>query len=346
MDDLMWLLLGILLLLALMAMAVPVSVLLWWAGWSRLAQPAAAEHAPETGTADAANVPADAGAETTAPPAPDVAGPFLVYFSGVGDISDVYQSAYEDELLEAVAQRAPGLVVITDVFGFAVDNLSMTSQRYLGWFWAWVNDVRLRKDSPLKRMGLLINLRNVLHVSVSADSRYGPVYNYSVAEMVLQSLVRHGYPLGSGTPVALLGFSGGAQIALATAGTIQASLQAPVQVITMGGTMNTSPSLRTIARLTLLYGAGDHVQQIPDWIFPARWPLFRDSVWNRGLRSGKIRRICLGPMGHTKRNSYLDGTVYMADGRSYRDVTADAIAGLVTEPLADPAGRLASSSSR
>jgi hypothetical protein len=34
-------------------------------------------------------------------------------------------------------------------------------------------------------------------------------------------------------------------------------------------------------------------------------------------------------MQHTKRNSYLDGTVYVADGRSYRDVTADAIAALV-----------------
>ena len=68
---------------------------------------------------------------------------------------------------------------------------------------------------------------------------------------------------------------------------------------------------------------------ISDWIFPARWPLFKNSDWSRALQAGKIRRICLGPMGHTKRNSYLDGTVYGADGRSYRDVTADAIAELV-----------------
>jgi hypothetical protein len=250
----------------------------------------------------------------------------------VGDISDVYQSRYEDELLEAVRSRVPGLVVITDVFGFSVNNLSMTSQRRLGWFWAWVNTVRLRKGSPLRRAGLLINLRNILHVSVSADSRYGPVYNYGVAEMALQSLVRHGYVLGSGAPVALLGFSGGGQIALATAGYVQATLRAPVQVITMGGIMNASGSLQVISRLTLFYGARDHVQQVYGWLFPARWPLLKNSEWNRALRAGKIRPICLGPMTHTKRNSYLDGTVYMPDGRSYRDVTADAIAGLVTLP--------------
>lgn len=318
MKDLLWLALGLLGVLVAAALAVPVTVLVWWAGWSQRARPdlGAIDH---SGSHPAA-------ASFSAPPS---SGPFLVYFSGVGDISDVYQSRYEDELLAAVADRVPGLVVITDVFGFSVDNLSMTSQRRLGWFWSWVNDVRLRKDSPLKRVGLLINLRNILHISVSADSRYGPVYNYSVAEMTLQSLVRHGYVPGSGVPVALLGFSGGGQIALAIAGVVQATLRAPVQVITMGGIMNASPSLAAITRLTLLYGAADHTQALADWIFPVRWPICQGSSWNRALRAGKIQRVCLGPMGHTKRNSYLDGAVCSADGRSYRDVTADAIAALV-----------------
>jgi hypothetical protein len=334
MSDLLWLFFGVLAVLALAAIAVPISVLMWWAGWRRRADPLGNDPALAAplgsteghSTGPALGVAAFAASGSAAAPS---CGPFLVYFSGVGDISDVYQSRYEDELLEAVAQRVDGLVVITDVFGFSVDNLSMTSQRRLGWFWTWVNDVRLRKDSPLKRVGMLINLRNILHISVSADGRYGPVYNYGVAEMTLQSLLRHGYILGSGVPIALLGFSGGAQIALAAAGYVTATLRAPVQVITMGGIMNSSPSLRTITRLTLLYGTGDRLQWLPDWIFPARWPFWRNSEWNRALKEGKLRRICLGRMGHTKRNSYLDGTVYAPDGRSYRDVTADAIAGLL-----------------
>ena len=176
MHDLFWLMVGLLGLLAAAAMAVPISVLVWWSGWTRRAHdgPGVSER------------PAQAAA-----PAPVPAGPILVYFSGVGDISDAYQSRYEDELLEAVAERVRGLVAITDVFGFSVDNLSMTSQRRLGWFWRWVHDVRTRKNSPLKRAGLLINLRNILHISVSADGRYGPVYNYGVAEMVLQLSLIH-----------------------------------------------------------------------------------------------------------------------------------------------------------
>lgn len=318
MKDMLWLLLCLLAVAAVLAIAVPITVLAWWAGWTQRTH-------PKTPPSD----PSPSHQATVVAASP---GPFLVYFSGVGDISDIYQSRYEDELLDAVKARVPNLVVITDVFGFSVDNLSMTSQRRLGWFWSWVNDVRLRKDSPFKRAGLLINLRNILHVSVSADSRYGPVYNYSVAEMVLQSLIRHGYVLGSGAPIAHMGFSGGGQMALATAGTVAATLHAPVQVIGMGGIMNANPSLRAITHLTLLYGTGDHVQSLSDWIFPARWPFFKTSTWNRALRDGKIRRLCLGPMGHTKRNSYLDGTVYLPDGRSYRDVTADAIAALVAPP--------------
>jgi hypothetical protein len=330
MKDALWFALALLGVLAAMAIAVPITVLTWWAGWTQRTNPT-----PPIGSSPGDSpgkvAPSDQANSTTLTPSS-----FLVYFSGVGDISDVYQSRYEDELLDAVRARVPDLVVITDVFGFSVDNLSMTSQRRLGWFWSWVNDVRLRKDSPFKRAGLLINLRNILHVSVSADSRYGPVYNYSVAEMVLQSLVRHGYVLGSGAPIAHMGFSGGGQMALATAGTVAATLAAPVQVISMGGIMNANPSLGAITRLTLLYGTHDHVQSLSDWIFPARWPLLKNSTWNRALREGKIQPLCLGPMGHTKRNSYLDGTVYLPDGRSYRDVTADTIAALVA-PAVTPA---------
>ena len=327
MNDFLWFLLALLAILAVLAIAVPITVLIWWAGWTQRTQPN--DQQPNPSPSHQATSVALTLSPSHSATLSSSRTPFLVYFSGVGDISDAYQSRYEDELLDAVKARVPNLVVITDVFGFSVDNLSMTSQRRLGWFWSWVNDVRLRKDSPLKRAGLLINLRNILHVSVSADSRYGPVYNYSVAEMVLQSLVRHGYVVGSGAPVAHLGFSGGGQMALATAGTVAATLRAPVQVIGMGGIMNANSSLSAITCLTLLYGTNDHVQSLSDWIFPARWPLLKNSAWNRALREGKIQRLCLGPMQHTKRNSYLDGTVYLADGRSYRDVTADAIAAAI-----------------
>jgi hypothetical protein len=312
MSGLFWCAVGLILLFIAVAVAVPFSVLTWWAGWSR--------------RAGSATPPAPAPSTPAAPPTP---GPFLVYLSGIGDISGEYQTRYEDELLKAVAERLPGLVVITDVFAYSVENLSMTSQRELGWFWAWVNEVRLRKGSPIKGVGKLINLRNMLHITVSADRRYGPVYNYGVAEMILQGLVRRGYVPGSGAPVTLLGYSGGGQIALATAGFVQATLRAPVQVVSLAGIMNSSGSLATISGLAHLYGTADRQQRLGAIIFPARWPLFPGSQWWRAAAEGRLMYRCLGPMVHAGRGSYLDATALLPDGRSYREVTADAIGELI-----------------
>lgn len=311
MSELFWCAAALILLFIAVAVAVPVSVLTWWAGWSRRAGPATPP------------------AALPAPRATPAPGPFLVYLSGIGDISGEYQTRYEGDLLAAVAQRVPGLVVVTDVFAFSVTNLSMTSQRELGWFWTWVNHVRLRKDSPLKGVGKLINLRNILHITVSADGRYGPVYNYGVAEMILQGLIRHGYRLGGGAPVTLMGYSGGGQVALATAGYVQATLRVPVQVISLAGIMNSSSSLATISALTHLYGTEDQQQALGDRIFPARWPIFQGTQWAQAVAQGKVKRLCLGPMRHSGRRSYLDATVHLPDGRSYQDATADAIAALI-----------------
>lgn len=320
-SALMWVGIALLVLFILVAIAIPLLTLAWWAGWRQR-------------TPQGEPRPND-------PPAP---GPFLVYLSGVGDISGEYSTLYEDDFLEAIAERIPGLVIVTDVFAYSYVNVGMTSEGNLGWFWAWVNAVRLNKGSPLRRVGKLINLRNALHVAVSADRRYGPIYNYGVAEMILQGLLRHGYVLGSGAPVTLLGYSGGGQIALATAGFIQATLRAPVQVISLAGIMSSSDSLSRISALTHLYGTRDHNQRLGKLLFPARWPLFQGSDWNQALATGKIELVCLGPMCHTGRGSYLDATQHIADGRSFQAVTADEIAerirrlgGVTAEPPRPPA---------
>lgn len=298
-----WLGWALLILFILFAIAIPISVLIWWAGWRK--------STPQT---------------RLQPPGPPAAGPFLVYLSGVDDISGEFSTPYEDALLDAIAERIPGLVIVTDVFAYSFTNVGMTSEGNLAWFWAWLNALRLNKKSPLRRVGRLINLRNMLHVAVSADRRYGPIYNYGVAEMIIQGLLRHGYVLGSGSQVALLGYSGGAQIALGASGYIQATLRAPVQVISLGGIMNSDESLSRINALIHLYGTRDRWHRLSDLIFPARWPIFRNSQWNQALAMGKIEKVCLGPMFHTGRGSYLDATRRVEDGRSYLDVTADTIA--------------------
>lgn len=295
------------------SMLIPFTALIWWAGWIK-----------------PSHTSRDPGGNPRAAQAVCIEGPFLVYLSGIGDISGDYSTRYEDEFLDALAARIRGLAIITDVFAFSFTNQSMTSQRLLGWFWRWVNAERLRKG-PLKATGKLIEMRNILHVGVSADRRYGPIYNYGTAEMIVQGLLRKGYRMGSGTPITLLGYSGGGQIALASAGYLKATLQAPVQVISLAGIMNAHPAIDHIDRLYHIYGSKDWHQRVGVLIFPSRWPFFVQSRWNRALTAGKIEIIRTGPMLHSGRGSYLDATKKLDNGQSYMDYTADLVAAFVQQ---------------
>jgi hypothetical protein len=300
---------------------VAIAVLFWWAGWiDRRVAP-----------------------DVPMPPTTQVAGAqhrfYMVYLSGIGHISSTYSTRYEDAFLAAIAAQVPDLSIVGDVFPFSAQNESMTSERRLGWFWSWINTQRLRKGR-LRLAGDLILIRNILYTGLSADRRYGPVYNYSVARLILQSLVRQGYRPGSGTPLTLLGYSGGGQIALATAGYLKTTLQAPVQVISLGGVVDAHLAIDRIDAMYHLYGTKDAWQRFGQAIFPARWPVAAWSRWNRAVASGKITEICAGPMVHEGRHSYLDNTAMLASGQSYMAYTAALIARLLLQFAAahEPAG--------
>jgi hypothetical protein len=303
-------LLGLIIVFLLASIVVAIAVLFWWAGWTdrRVAQPAT--------TAPAAH------------PASVQHHVYMIYLSGIGHISSTYSTRYEDAFLAAIAAQVPDLAIVGDVFPFSVQNQSMTSERVLGCLWGWINAQRLRKGR-LRFTGDLILLRNILYTGVSADRRYGPIYNYSVATLLLQSLLRQGYRLGSGAPVTLLGYSGGGQIALATAGYLKTTLQAPVQVISLGGVVNAHAALERIDALYHLYGTKDAWQRFGQGIFPARWPMAIWSRWNRAVASGKITVLCIGPMVHEGRHSYMDDTATLESGQSYMAHATRIIAGLV-----------------
>lgn len=292
-----------------LAILPPLGVLMWWSGW--LGRPAPTPPATPPISANS--------------PHPNH---FLVYLSGMGDISGESSTRYEAAFLAAIGARVPQLAIVEDVFAFSVTNQGLTSQRYLGWFWRWV-DTQRRKKGPLKIVGQLVFGHNILQIAVSADQRYGPVYNYGVAEMMLEGLIRSGYKLDSGLPINLLGFSGGGQIALGAAKYLQATLHVPIQVISLGGVMNSDRSLAYIDRLVHLYGTQDRLQRLGAVIFPRRWPIFPNSYWNLALAAGRISEINLGPMTHNGRSSYMDATISFDGAASYLDHSADVIARLI-----------------
>ncbi len=320
---LIFLIVVVLTILFLLAVWAPIEALSWWAGWDAHSKEPQAIHPAETNPVDI---------HTEIPEADH----YLVYLSGIGAIAgdDVPQEEYPFiKLLEA---KLPGTKVITDVFPYSVNNKGLTSQRALSWLWHRIDQVRL--VNPNATLALLVNLRNVLQLFVSADRRYGPVYNLGSANEIWRGLLRGGYRPGSKKPVTVLGWSGGGQIAIGSAIYLP-GINAPLRVLSLGGMLSDDIGLMRIHHLWHLYGTKDVVQGMGPYIFAGRWQIMKNSPWNRQMRAGKISMIPLGPYIHNGKGNYFDMESKLPDGRVYGEYTVDVIveclasAGLVSHGI-------------
>lgn len=246
---------------------------------------------------------------------------YVVYLSGIASVDGTTDSRRERAVLTDLAESMPDVVVAADVFPYAVENRGL-NQRASAWFWGRLS--RLQRVPVANLVAKLINLRNGLRVLVSADPRYGPTYNLAVAHEIAASLRRHGYRREEGVPVTVVGYSGGGQIALGACWYLAAG-GVPVSVISVGGVLSSDPALDRVGHVWHLYGTKDWVQRLGALAFPGRWPWARLSAWRAAVDAGRISRTCLGPMKHTGGKDYYDRHLTVADGRSYREVTLDAM---------------------
>jgi len=303
-----WILVGLAFLALLLAGALaPLEALGWWAGWygrrpeERPVRIRAAAGAPQH---------------------------FLVFLSGIHSVAEHAFARREVTFLERLRERLPDSRIL-EVFPYSVTNNALTGQRAFARFWRWALRMKLSRRALANMAGMLINLRNLWQVAVSADRRYGPIYNHGSADLITDALLAAGYVPGSRTHVTLIGYSGGGQIALGAAGHLDEILGAPVDVIALGGVMASDPAVLQVRHLYYLYGDLDNVHRTGRALFAGRWPLLRYSPWNQARAKGLITHVRLGPMKHTGRDGYLSTTALLPDGRSHLDATVDAIAGIV-----------------
>ncbi len=303
------LLFGAIALLLVSAALAPISALGWWAGWF-----GEGEVRPRVDDA-ASTVMSDSAIAS--------ASHYLIYLSGIGAITADSVPAEEIKWLDAFEQRIGDSALIRDVFPYNVVGVGLTSERFFNRMWKWIE--RLRFKNPSAILPNLINARNVLQVAVSADPRYGSIYNLGVADAIRESLVRHGYVIGSGTPVTLIGYSGGGQIALGATPFLHGTLKAPIRVISIGGVMADDPGLTRVTHLYHFYGDKDSIQSLGEWFYAGRWPIFSQSVWNRMLNQGKITFANLGPVSHNGVDNYFSWETSTPAGKTYAEMTMDAI---------------------
>jgi pimeloyl-ACP methyl ester carboxylesterase len=149
--------------------------------------------------------------------------------------------------------------------------------------------------------------------------------------------LRHGYTLGSGTPVTLLGWSGGGQVALGAAWYLPWMIGAPVRVLSVGGVLSDDIGVKRIEHLWHLWGQKDPLAPLGEKLYAGRWKIFPTSMWNLALAAGKITMIPLGPYTHNGAGNYFDNQTKLPSGETHmqhllgRIRTLLAEAGLVAE---------------
>ena len=291
----------------------PLETLGWWAGWYD----------------DDLNTTVHAGELAQGTPRQSNWRRYLVYLDGIGKSTFEYLPDIE-EFLATLAPSLPNdVALIRGIMPYSVMNAPLDQDRPLAFLWRYAD--RLRFANPASLLGLLVNIRNVLIVGVSADKRYGPLYNQGMAQVIYNGLVKNGYPLASGIPVTLVGYSGGGQMACASAPYLKRALGAPIDVISLGGVISANVNVLKLEHLYHLVGDRDSVERLGPKMFPGRWPLFPLSYWNRAKRRGKISLISLGPVGHQVPGGMLDPRLILPHGASALDQTITTINGIIQD---------------
>jgi len=309
---------GLLFLVA--ALMAPFEALGWWAGWF------GDDPAPRRSGELLSGEGPGPGPGVSPGSRPEIER-WVVYLDGIGQASDRALPEGEDFLRRLAAALPERIAILRGIVPYSVLNLPMTEGRWLAGFWRWVDRLRLRNPGSL--LGLIINLRNLTVVAVSADRRYGPVFNRGMATVIGDSLLAGGYPAGSGTPVTLLGFSGGGQIALGALPHLRRSLAAPVEVISLAGVFAGNNEVLEASHLFHLVGDRDPVERLGPVAFPGRWRLLALSPWNRARRRGKVSLLSLGPVGHELPGGLFDAEARLPDGRSHLEQTVERVAALL-----------------
>ncbi len=291
----------------------PLESLGWWAGWqAKRGDPRARVERPPLVVAR-----------------PEIEH-WLVYLSGVGRLSGQVRPPKEENFLDLVEAKTPHVAIVRDVFPFSPTNTPLTEDRPLAGFWRFIPIIAQRLR-PGRYLWQFIFIRNLLQVAVSADRRYGPLYNYGVAREIVRSLLRSGYPIGSGRPVWLMCISGGGQVSAGVAPFLRRWIGAPVFILSIGGIFSSDPGLLAVEHFFHLAGSLDLAQYLGATLFPGRWPLARGSAWNRLRRNDRVTVIDVGPMKHMGQGDYFSRSARLETGESHVEHTAAVVSRILAQ---------------
>lgn len=240
---------------------------------------------------------------------------FLVYLDGIGKLTP-RQTPVARGVAAQLRELLPAARVLTHTLPYSVLGRQHTEHPVHGRWWRLV-----RRHAPL-----LLYAHNVVTMIVACDRRYHEQYREVAAKALLAQLRAAGYPEGSGMPVVLVGYSGGAQVGLLACPVLRAALATPpITLISIGGFLDGAAALAGVGALHHVRSGHDVVERVGRALFSGRWRVRRRSPWNRGRRDGTVCEHRLEGASHVGANGHLSAAAVLPDGRSHLRRTCELV---------------------
>lgn len=249
---------------------------------------------------------------------------YIVYLPGVGDYSANQLTAGEEYFLNALTKHHSHCVAVPDVFPYSASNESLGGQRLLAPMWTAIEQA----DGWLKNADVLIKIRNLWRFALSADDRYGPVYNQGIAAAIVERM-NAAYPIAQVQPrpihLILIGTSGGVQVALGAAAHLDRWLNTKITVISVGGDFAGTVGFNAADQVYHLQGTQDWIEDLSVVVFPSRWQWTVGSPFNQARQQGRYVEQTIGPHEHDGKRGYFGLTQVENQPTTYVDLTLKAV---------------------
>ena len=240
---------------------------------------------------------------------------YIVFLPGVGDFSANQLTSGEEVFLDSLVAAHPNCIAVSDVFPYSAANESLGGKRVLAPLWNFAD----RAQGWLAISNVVIKIRNLWRFAISADPRYGPIYNQGIATAIVERMTAQ-QPIPEKPQIILLGTSGGVQVALGAADYLKRDLEADIVVVSLGGVFAGTNGFKVSDRVYHLHGEFDWVENIGAVVFPSRWRWSVASPFNQARLQNRYTVASSGAHAHDGAEGYF-GENLNNKGVTYVDLT-------------------------
>ncbi len=245
---------------------------------------------------------------------------YIVFLPGVGDFSANQLTSGEELFLDSLIVAHPSCIAVSDVFPYSATNESLGGKRVLAPLWEFAD----RAQGWLAVSNVIIKIRNLWRFAISADPRYGPIYNQGIATAIIERMNAQQPIPDKPLQIIMVGTSGGVQVALGAVDYLKRRLEADIAIVSLGGVFAGTNGFTASDRVYHLHGSRDWVENIGAIVFPSRWRWTVGSPFNQARVQNRYVVASSGPHAHDGAEGYF-GENLASKGVTYVDLTLQVV---------------------